>query len=107
MHTGGDEYRLQKPWSELVPWAREELNLRPLPCQQNTGNRCARCRSPRSAPTVEAEGKRSPDIKGNALFRHSTLPLLHVLLTAGAFESLCEAVHRLNRSLRQVRPDTK
>ena len=30
MRTGGDEYRLQKPWSELVPWAREELSLRPL-----------------------------------------------------------------------------
>jgi hypothetical protein len=23
----------QKPWSEPVWWAREELNLRPLPCQ--------------------------------------------------------------------------
>jgi hypothetical protein len=23
----------QRPWSELVSWAREELNLRPLPCQ--------------------------------------------------------------------------
>src|SRR5215208_7743876 len=29
----GDEYRLQKLWSELVSWAREELSLRPLPCQ--------------------------------------------------------------------------
>jgi hypothetical protein len=28
MRTGGDEYRLQKPWSELVPWAREELSDR-------------------------------------------------------------------------------
>ena len=33
MRTGGDEYRLQKPWSELVSWVREELSLRPLPCQ--------------------------------------------------------------------------
>jgi hypothetical protein len=33
LRTGGDEYRLQKPWSELVSWAREELSLRPLPCQ--------------------------------------------------------------------------
>ena len=24
MCTGGDEYRLQKPWSELMSWAREE-----------------------------------------------------------------------------------
>ena len=27
------------------------------------------------------------------------------MLTAGAYESLYEAVHRLNRSLRQVRPE--
>jgi hypothetical protein len=53
-----------------VWWAREELNLRPLPCQQNPGNRCARRRSRRSAPTVDAEGKRSPDVQLNALFRH-------------------------------------
>jgi len=33
MRTGGDEYRLQKPWSELVSWAQEELSLRPLLCQ--------------------------------------------------------------------------
>jgi hypothetical protein len=36
----------------------------------NTGDRCARSRSPRSAPTVDAEGKRSLDVKGNALFQH-------------------------------------
>jgi hypothetical protein len=42
-----------------VLWAREELNLRPLPCQQNGGKRCARNRSPRSPPTVDAKGKRS------------------------------------------------
>ena len=36
----------------------------------NTGNRCARRRSPRSSPTVEAEGKRSLDVQLNALFRH-------------------------------------
>jgi hypothetical protein len=41
-----------------------------LPCQQNTGNRCARRRSPRSAPTVGPQGKRSLYVKGNALFRH-------------------------------------
>jgi hypothetical protein len=59
-----------------------------LPCQQNGGNRCARRRSPRSPPTVDAEGKRSLDVKGNALFRHSTLPLMHVLVASGAHESL-------------------
>src|SRR5215203_232414 len=53
-----------------VWWAREELNLRPLPCQQNTGNRCATRRSPRSAPTVDAEGKRSLGVQLNALFRY-------------------------------------
>ena len=36
----------------------------------NTGNRCAKRHSPRSAPTVDAEGKRSVDVQGNALFRH-------------------------------------
>ena len=51
------------------------MNLRPLPCQQNTGNRCARSHSPRSARTVDAEGKRSVDVKGNALFPH-LLPML-------------------------------
>jgi hypothetical protein len=51
-------------------WAREELNLRPLPCQQTTGNRCARRRSPRSAPTVDAKGKRSLAVQLNALFQH-------------------------------------
>jgi hypothetical protein len=45
--------------------------------------RGARSRSPRSPPTVEAQGKRSLDVKGNALFWHWTLPLLHVLLTSG------------------------
>jgi hypothetical protein len=34
--------------------------------------------------------------KGNALFRHSTLPLLHLLLTFGAHESLYEAIRRLD-----------
>jgi hypothetical protein len=60
---------LQERW-----WARQGLNLRLLPCQQNTGNRCARSRSPRSGPTVEAEGKRSPDVQLNALFRHLDSP---------------------------------
>ncbi len=60
----------QKPCSAVLWWARQGLNLRPLPCQQTTGNRCATPRSPRSAPTVEAEGKRSLDVKGNALSRH-------------------------------------
>jgi hypothetical protein len=59
-------------------WAREELNLRPLPCQQNTGNRCARRRSPRSPPTVDPEGKRSLGVQLNALFAH-----LYVLPSPG------------------------
>jgi hypothetical protein len=94
---------LQKPCSGGVWWAREELNLRPLPCQQNGGNRCARGRSPRSAPTVEAEGKRSVDVQGNALFGTPTPPL-HVLLTSGVHQSLYEAIHRLDRSLHQFQP---
>jgi hypothetical protein len=42
-----------------VWWAREELNLRPLPCQQTAGKRCATRRSCRSPPTVHAEVMRS------------------------------------------------
>jgi hypothetical protein len=36
---------------------------------ESGGNRCARSRSPRSPSTVEAVGKRSLDVQGNALFR--------------------------------------
>jgi hypothetical protein len=45
------------------------VDLRPLPCQQNTRNRCARRCSRRSASTVDAQGKRSLGDQGNALFR--------------------------------------
>jgi hypothetical protein len=55
-------------WSARVWWARQGLNLRPLPCQQNPGNRCATRRCPRSPLTVDAEGKRSLDVQLNALF---------------------------------------
>ena len=37
----------------------------------STGNRCARRRYARSLPTVSAEGKRSVDVQGNALFHNS------------------------------------
>jgi hypothetical protein len=63
----GEASGVQRSWSRQVWWAREELNLRPLPCQQNPGNRCATRRSPRSGRTVEAEGKRSPGVQLNAL----------------------------------------
>ena len=59
----------QKHCSRGVWWAREELNLRPLPCQQYPGNRCARRRSPRSPPTFDPEGKRSLDVQGNSSCR--------------------------------------
>jgi len=54
-------------WSARVRWAREELNLRPLPCQENAGNRCANRRCPRSPPTVGGEVKRSLDVQLNVL----------------------------------------
>ncbi len=54
--------------------AREELNLRPLPCQQTTGNRCARSRFPRLLPTADAEGKRSVDVELNALLMDPDAP---------------------------------
>ena len=55
-------------WSGPVLWAREELNLRPLPCQQTTGNRCADGCFRRSRPTVEVEVKRSLCVQLSALF---------------------------------------
>jgi hypothetical protein len=67
-----------KPWSERVRWAREELNLRPLPCQQTTGNRCARRRSCRSAVTVGIEVKRSPGVQLTALFARAGYAQLEV-----------------------------
>ena len=73
---------LPKPCSGTVWWAREELNLRPLPCQQNTGNRCAKRRLCRSPPTVEVEGKRSLDVKGNALFDHPPGPVAREALAS-------------------------
>src|SRR4029453_8563612 len=59
----------------------------PLPCQKHGGNRCATRGSPRSGRTVDAVGKRSLGVQGNALFGRSTVPLVHVLLASGAHES--------------------
>jgi hypothetical protein len=75
---GGDEAVCRSP-AYAVWWAREELNLRPLPCQQNGGNRCARRHSPRSGPTVDAEGKRSVGVQGNALFRRVDSPAVRCI----------------------------
>ena len=47
----------------------------------NTGNRCARRRSPRSPPTVDPQGKRSLDVKGNALFSNRLPTLGHHYIT--------------------------
>jgi hypothetical protein len=55
---------LQEQW-----WARQGLNLRLLPCQQTTGNRCAKRRCRRSALTVEVEVKRSLCVQLSALFK--------------------------------------
>ncbi len=41
--------------SEPISWARQELNFRPLPCQQTAGNRCADARFRRSRSTVGSE----------------------------------------------------
>jgi hypothetical protein len=50
-------------------WAREELNLRPLPCQQTTGNRCADGCFCRSRSTVGAKVKCSLFVQLSVLFR--------------------------------------
>jgi hypothetical protein len=57
----------QKPWSERVWWAREEVNLRHLPCQQLQGARCAHRRFRRSRSTVGAVVKCFNGLKLNAL----------------------------------------
>jgi hypothetical protein len=76
-----DEAICRSPAHAGVSWAREELNLRPLPCQQNTGNRCARRRSPRSPPTVDPEGKRSVGVQLNALLHAHSLALTDHFIT--------------------------
>ena len=48
-------------------WARQGLNLWPLPCQQTAGNRCAQARFRRSRPTVDPEVKCSPGVQLGAL----------------------------------------
>jgi hypothetical protein len=74
IHTGGT-LPAHKPWSSGMQWAREELNLRPLPCQQAAGKRCANGRCRRSALTdgtwqrllVHAQTK--PDPIGESTWR--------------------------------------
>ena len=46
-----------KSWPGPVWWAREELNLRPLPCQLTRAYRCAKRRFPRSRSTVDGKVK--------------------------------------------------
>ena len=65
--TGGDIVR-KIAGESGVWWAREELNLRPLPCQQIAGNRCTKRRLCRSALTVDAEVKCSLVVQLSALF---------------------------------------
>src|SRR5206468_4071765 len=65
--TGHSLAQQQMRCSEPISWARQELNLRPLPCQQNTGNRCAGGRFRRSCATVGVEVKGSNSLKLNAL----------------------------------------
>ena len=57
------EALLKRVW-----WAREELNLRPLPYQQTAGMRCANRRRRRSPSTVDGEVKCSPGVQLSALF---------------------------------------
>jgi hypothetical protein len=43
------------PCSVLILWAREELNLRPLPCQQTTGEPL--CRRPFPQVALDRRGR--------------------------------------------------
>jgi hypothetical protein len=52
-------------------WARQGFEPVTSSVSAKPGNRCARSRSPRSPATVDPEGKRSLDVKGNALFATS------------------------------------
>src|SRR5215218_1389576 len=86
-------------------WAREELNLRPLPCQLTRAYRCATRRSPRSRSTVDAEGKRSLDVKGNALFRHFDAATAARVAPPPALTSHC--MRPSTASMHRPRPDPR
>ena len=65
--TPGDEDDQRFRWSGVVWWACEDLNLVPLPYQQNAGNRCAEACFRRSRGTVEAEVKCSIGVQLSVL----------------------------------------
>ena len=62
-------------------WACQDLNLGPHPDQQNAGNRCAKRRSRRSRPTVEAEVMCSHRVQLCALIAPTALLSTSALLT--------------------------
>jgi hypothetical protein len=66
-------YRICRPTKALLKWSAVGAGEVAPPSSSVSGNprnRCARRRSPRSPPTVDAEGKRSLGVQLNALFQH-------------------------------------
>jgi hypothetical protein len=91
MRTGGDEYRPQKPWSELVSWAREELNLRPLLCQiqrASTGLHVGRLRIGKDHP--KAAGECRCERPGALIIRHGS----HMVVLIPTAASCCPSAAR-------------
>jgi hypothetical protein len=68
-----------RPPVSAVPSDSPHLTRRPHLTSTTSMGRTARSRSPRSPPTVEAEGKRSLDVKGNALFFAHLRPAYHLV----------------------------
>jgi hypothetical protein len=86
--------RSAKPLVNAVWWAREELNLRPLPCQQNARNRCADGRSRRSRSTVRVEVKCSHRVQLNALpTRPGFIDTTLIIAPGSTSHLLCTTVH--------------
>jgi hypothetical protein len=65
--AGTEDERQRFRWSGVLWWACEDLNLGPLPYQQNAGNRCADRRLCWSRGTVGAEVKWSTGIQLSVL----------------------------------------
>ena len=72
--------------------------IEPVTSSVSAKHREALCQEPSSQVAADRRcgRERSGAVKGNALFRHSPPPLLHMLPTSGAHESLYEAIHRLD-----------
>jgi hypothetical protein len=90
-HVHQQTYGLQKPYSKGVRWAREELNLRPLPCQiQRAVSSC----SSDTQQTVEERSKTAGDSGQEHRQALTIRPALAVVLSVPASAICCPAAAR-------------